>query len=91
MILLAAYDLHQPGRDYGAIEALLKSASGGFFHLQGSVWLLDTAESPKWWRDELRSRGDANDEYFVTLITRSWAGLKMDGGGKWLKDPDRSW
>jgi CRISPR/Cas system-associated endoribonuclease Cas2 len=91
VILIAAYDLHQPGRDYAAVEKLLKTASGGSFHLQESVWLLDTLKGPAWWRDELRKAGDDGDSIFVARLRRNWASRKDGGAGRWLKDDARRW
>jgi hypothetical protein len=91
MILIAAYDLHQPGRDYPAVEKLLESAHGGCFHLQESVWLLDSLEEPAWWRDSLIEVGDENDSYFVARLQRKWAARKAGGAGAWLNDDARRW
>lgn len=91
MIHLIAYDLHNPGRDYEDVIAQIKMASGGYFHLQGSVWLIDTRSDPEWWRDQLKERGDSNDEYFVVRLQRDWSGFNMGGGGEWLNDPARRW
>jgi hypothetical protein len=88
---MAAYDLHAPGRDYDDIAGLLKSARN-WAHPQGSVWWLDTGREPEWWVDELRKRGDANDEYFVVRMRQNWAGWNC--GQKmydWLNQPSRSW
>jgi hypothetical protein len=92
VILLVAYDLHQPGRDYAEIEELLKSASGGYRHIQGSVWLLDTLKSPQQWVAWLKARGDTNDEYFVAQLKQNWWSYGMDADAmKWLKEPARRW
>jgi CRISPR/Cas system-associated endoribonuclease Cas2 len=92
MILIATYDLHQPGRDYPAVEKLLKSASGGFFHLQESVWLLDSLNNPAWWRDHLQEAGDDDDSFFVARLRHNWATRNARvGAGTWLKDAARRW
>jgi len=92
MILIVAYDLHNPGRDYAAVEALLKSADGGWAHLQGSVWFVDTTATPATWHDPLKQVGDANDEYFVARIYQNWASYNMDSNVvTWLNHPNRRW
>jgi hypothetical protein len=92
MILVVAYDLHQPGRDYPKVEKLLKTGDGGWAHPQGSVWFLDTSNSPAWWRDQLNGVGDASDEFFVGQLTKNWAGSNMDKPvGDWLKARARRW
>jgi hypothetical protein len=91
MILIATYDLHQPGRDYPAVKKLLETASGGHFHLQESVWLLDTLKEPAWWRDGLREVGDDNDSVFVARLQRKWASRLDGGAGDWLNGSARRW
>jgi hypothetical protein len=92
MILIVAYDLHNPGRDYPKIEAVLKRADGGWAHPQGSVWLLDTSEEPTVWRDRLGGLGDTNDEFLVIQLQHNWASRNMDQDvADWLKDPRRRW
>jgi hypothetical protein len=60
VILIVTYDLHNPGRDYNAIAAVLESADS-FVHPQGSVWILDTEVEPAMWRDELKKAGDKSE------------------------------
>lgn len=92
MVLIVAYDLHNPGRDYEKIAAVLRKARS-WAHPQGSVWFLDTDIEPATWRDRLGAAGDANDEYFVARMRQHWAGsATMDKDVvTWLKSPDRTW
>jgi len=91
MVLLIAYDLHNPGRDYDDVIKTIKTAPS-YTHPQGSVWLIDTSASPSDWVDKLAAAGDPNDEYFVTRLAHNWAGLNTDQDAvRWLKDPRRSW
>lgn len=91
MILVVGYDLHAHGRDYPAIEALLKSARS-WAHPQGSLWFIDTDREPPWWRDQLRANGDANDEYFVCRLHNNWATFNASQSvNEWLKSPARTW
>ena len=92
MILIVAYDLHNPGRDYPKVKAALEASDGGFVHPQGSVWLIDTADEPAVWRDRLGAAGDPNDEFLVIRLQHNWASRRMDKGAvQWLKDPRRRW
>jgi hypothetical protein len=92
MILQVAYDLHNPGRDYDAVAKQLKTASGGYTHVQGSVWLIDTANEPAWWRAQLRDCGDRNDEYLVTRLRKHWAGFGLKQASvRWSKSEKRRW
>jgi hypothetical protein len=92
--LTVTYDLHQPGRDYPAVEKLLESASGGYFHALGSVWFVDTLNDPAWWRDQLKVAGDSNDQHFVGRMRTGageWASWNMGAAANWLNDPIRRW
>lgn len=92
MILIATYDLHNPGRDYPKIEAVLKEVDGSWAHPQGSVWLLDTLTPPSAWRDRLTGVGDPNDEFLVARLQQNWASRNTDKGvTDWLKNPARRW
>ena len=93
MVLMIAYDLHQPGRDYARVEQVLKSADGGWAHPQGSVWIVDTSQATVAWRDRLRATMDPTDEILVTrLAMRDWAGWNMGQAVvEWLNDPRRRW
>jgi hypothetical protein len=92
MVLIVAYDLHQPGRDYDRIAAALQQADW-WAHPQGSVWFLDTMLSPTDWVNRLRAVGDPNDEYFVSRLQRQqWASWNMGQAMvNWLNDPTRRW
>ena len=92
MILEIAYDLHNPGRDYDAVERVIKKA-GSWAHPQGSVWLVDTLTSCSALRDALKAAADPNDEFLVVrLAPRDWASSNMDKDVvAWLKDSARRW
>ena len=90
MILLIAYDLHKPDRDYDGVENLIKSADA-CVRAEESVWLVDTQEPPLTWRQGLvKVASDAT--YFVTRLAHSWAshGLASEVS-PWLKAPERTW
>jgi hypothetical protein len=92
MILIVAYDLHNPGRDYEKVAAALRASDGGWAHPQGSVWLIDTRDEPSAWRDRLSALGDSNDEFLVTRLQHNWASRNTDQAvNDWLKDPRRRW
>jgi hypothetical protein len=91
MVMIVAYDLHNPGRDYEDVTAVLKKADA-WAHPEGSVWFLDDAREPDWWRDQLRDAGDVNDEYFVARMHQYWAAFRVgDEVADWLKSPNRTW
>lgn len=91
MILFIVCDLSQPGRNYEPLCVQLETADGGFYRLWESVWLIDTLEQPKWWRDELRCHGDPRDRIIVSRLHQPWAALQVDGATRWLLDPARRW
>ncbi len=90
MILIIAYDLHNPDRDYPKVEGAIKTAGGGWAHPQRSVWFVDTTEGPATWRDRLHAAADSNDEFFVAHLQQNWASWSMDKPvADWLKSPSR--
>jgi hypothetical protein len=92
MIYFVTYDLHQHGRDYDAVAAVLNSAQSAI-HPMGSVWFIQSAASAGAWRDALREAGDENDEHFVARISpNDWASFNLDANAAtWLNDPARTW
>lgn len=93
MIYFVTYDLHQHGRDYEAVAAVLNSADSAV-HPMGSVWLIQSSASTSAWRDALRRAGDENDEYFIARISSpmEWASFNLDRVAvAWLEDPTRQW
>lgn len=92
MVLQVSYDLRAPGQNYDRIGKAIELAADDCIHAQGSVWLVDTGETPRWWRDHLAEQLDANDVFIVTRVQeRQWAGLNMAPVGKWLNNPARRW
>lgn len=90
MILLVVLDL-APVRKHETVQALCRGSKEPCFQMQDSIWLLDTVEQPRWWRDRLRERGDVRDRIFITRIHQRWAALQLDGAVEWLTDPARRW
>lgn len=91
MVLVIAYDLHNPGRDYEAVADFIKS-NASWAHPQGSVWFVQSSMEPEWWVRGMRDAGDANDEYFVCQLAHNWSSINMDQRVvDWLKSGDRSW
>jgi hypothetical protein len=70
-MILVTYDLKQPGRNYDAVHAYLRT----FTHCKGleSVWLLDTPVSAERIRNDLMGYIDGNDVLFVTPLAHGWA------------------
>ncbi|OAK66064.1 hypothetical protein A3K87_09875 [Variovorax paradoxus] len=70
-MILVTYDLKQPGRNYDAVHAYLRT----FTYCKGleSVWLLDTAVDAVTIRDHLLTLIDINDIVFVTPLAHGWA------------------
>ena len=93
MILLIAYDLSNPSRDYDDVMETIQSAgSGKWTHAQDSVWLIDTTESTRDWRTKLRNAGDDDDTFFVTRLKHdcAWRNLSTSSAS-WIKSSDRTW
>ena len=85
-VLLVAYDLNAPGRDYTSLIDYLKSFAT-WWHNLDSTWIV-VGELSAWdLCTRVRSRTDANDEVLVLDITgdaAAWAGFSPNGSD-WLK------
>jgi hypothetical protein len=89
-IILASYDLKNPGRNYQPVYDYMKRHTNCKVLL--SVYLLDTDKSARTIRDELTGLIDSTDALFVVRLQRDWAGLRMlPGAADWLNDPARTW
>ena len=90
MVLLIAYDLHKPDRDYEAVIATIKSF-GSWAHDEESVWFVDTTNSPAECRDTLSSVA-SEATYFVIQVRQNWASKMLSTEVMdWLKSRERSW
>jgi len=88
-VLLVTYDLDNPNRNYdGLIKAIKKRT---WCHALGSVWYLDTSDSPAAVRDELASELDSGDQLYVFRLRKHWAADKKDSATEWLKSNSRTW
>lgn len=82
--LLVAYDLKKVGQNYECITKKLKAYTT-HWHMQGSVWIIQTNETPAQVRDKLRACLDANDNLFVARLGETaWEGFDATAT-KWLK------
>ena len=82
--LIVAYDLKKQGQNYTCITTKLK-AYASHWHMQGSVWVIQTSETPAQVRDKLKPCLDANDNLFVAKLGESaWEGFDA-AASKWLK------
>lgn len=84
--LLVTYDLHQPGRDYTAVDTYLQGHPS-YWRFLASAWVIVTASPPDQVRDQLVRLVDANDQVFVVDISRcgaAWRGFAPNDD--WLKN-----
>ncbi|MBK8197772.1 MAG: hypothetical protein IPK75_05325 [Acidobacteria bacterium] len=79
------YDLKQAGQNYACISKKLE-AYQAHWHMQGSVWIIQTSKSAAQIRDELKACLDQNDTLFVARLEgeSAWHGFS-DKAGVWLK------
>ena len=82
---IVTYDLHQTGQNYECIKKKLETIPK-HWHMQGSVWVIETEQTAVQLRDSLLSCLDSNDNLLVALLAgeAAWRGFK-DNGSKWLK------
>ena len=83
---LVTYDLNQRGQNYDCLHKKL-GAYPTHWHMQGSVWIIESDETAVQIADKLTSCLDGNDNLFVTeLIGQSaWIGFS-DDGDEWLQE-----
>lgn len=83
---IVAYDLYQSGQNYDCIIKKLE-AYPTHWHMQQSVWVIETMQSASDVRDNLLSCLDANDKIFVGSLSgaAAWYGYG-DKINKWVKE-----
>lgn len=83
---IVAYDLHQHGQNYTCMSKKLKEYPG-WCHLQGSVWIVRSNQSPVQIRENLKNCLDANDKLFVATLTgeAAWTGYSNEITN-WVKE-----
>lgn len=82
---IVTYDLHKSGQNYQCITTKLR-AYPTHWHMQGSVWIIETGKSAVQVRDELTACLDANDKLFVGRLggEAAWTGYRTDETN-WIK------
>lgn len=82
---IVTYDLHKQGQNYACLIKKLEGY-GTHFHMQQSVWIIETGQSAVQIRDHLNSCLDSNDKLFVGQLSgAAWAGF-TDEQSRWLKN-----
>ena len=83
---VVTYDLHQSGQNYECLHKKLK-AYGTYWHVQMSVWLVETSQSAAQVRDHLAGCLDTNDKLFVARLSNeaAWIGYSQEVGD-WVRD-----
>ncbi|WP_161734829.1 SinR family protein [Sphingobium yanoikuyae] len=83
---MVAYDLHQQGQNYDCIIRKLKNYPT-HWHMQGSVWIVDTNQTSVEVRDGLAKCLDQNDKLMVWRLDKeaAWSGYP-EGISNWIKD-----
>lgn len=84
-VYIVTYDLHKQGQNYECIIQKL-NAYGTHWHMQQSVWIIETTQSAAQVRDNLITCLDANDKLFVAKLSgeAAWYGYTSDIN-QWLK------
>lgn len=82
---IVSYDLLNQGQNYQCITQKLKGYET-HWHIQGSVWIVETSDSAVQIRDYLMPCLDQNDKLLVARLEgeAAWSGY-ADAGSKWLK------
>jgi hypothetical protein len=85
MVLLITYDLKAPGRDYTGLYEAIKSSKTWWHHLD-SVWIIQTAATPRQWYDHLKPHLDANDLMLIIEVKDNSWGILPEPAWKWLSE-----
>jgi Fic family protein len=81
VIYLVSYNLKVPGRDYGKLYEVLKSADSWSHYLE-ATWMLYSSDALETWNKRIRSVLDQNDRFIIVDVT----GKQRNG---WL--PAKAW
>ncbi|TBW96673.1 hypothetical protein [Xanthomonas citri] len=80
---IVSYDLHAQGQNYPCITGKLKEL--GAWHMQQSVWLVQSDLTATQLRDHLIGCLDSNDKLFVAKMTSAaWKTMGQEAD-KWIK------
>lgn len=83
---IVAYDLRKKGRNYDCVHEKLNRYPW-HWHMQESVWVIQTTQSAVQICDSLESCLDSNDTLFVGKLSREVAGEGLpEEGEEWLKN-----
>ena len=82
---IVAYDLKQLGQKYACISKKLE-AYPKYWHMQGSVWIVETSKTAAEIKSDLAGCLDSNDNLFVGRLQgySAWQGFSGEGD-IWLK------
>jgi hypothetical protein len=84
-VYIVTYDLRQSGQNYTCITNKLESFAV-HWHMQGSVWIIETSKTVSEIRDALAGCLDQNDNLFVGRLhgLSAWMGFP-EKANQWLK------
>jgi len=89
MVILIAYDLNKPGKDYSALYTAIRNISGVRWHRLSSVWLIETQLTPQQITQALKPFIDQNDELFVVRLYNQYDGyfppIETQEARDWLR------
>jgi len=63
--LFVSYDLHEPGKNYGAVTAAIQSISGRWAKIHYSLWYVKTDLTAEQAAQRIRLAMDQNDSLIV--------------------------
>ena len=82
---IIAYDLNKSGQNYTCVKAKLE-AYPRHWHMQGSVWIIESSSGASAILDDLKSCLDSNDDLFVGKLSGQAAWHGLTNGSQWLKN-----
>ena len=83
---IITYDLHKVGQNYDGLIDQIKESYPTNWHVQLSVWIVQTASTSAQIRDNLKPYLDSNDKLFVAKLTGEAAWFRYSQNvTDWLK------
>lgn len=90
-VRIVTYDLKVKNQDNTELREAIEEGYESF-HLQESVWLIDTSKSSISVRDDLKRHLRQGDKLFVARIGKSWASYNAGKeAADWLESDERTW
>lgn len=83
---IITYDLINPGQKYDDIKDIISNLSSAYIHLQKSVWLIKSSETPDSICSKIRTVIDNNDELFICELKHNYQGWHSEKSWNFIRE-----